>query len=582
MAATPYVTRFPIGKLPDCTPASPCQPAPVCPACGGLECLCRPRFFAGQLLTEHDLNRLDDYIVAKNRLHNRYLVGWGVACGLEVVCSVCDPAGSKGTVIVKSGYALSPCGNDIIVCGDTSVNICDLIARCRPADDMCLGATATIAADESCSGGTEEWILGICYREQPSRGVTALLNATPSACSCGGSKCGCGGARTAQSGCACGGGKKAGSSTQTSAPQRECEPTLTCEGYTFAVWRAPKPQKNARTWGAAAKRFICCIEPFLSALGRYPKDMPAEELASWYFDLREAVREFLVSEGLYDCTIAAKLASATMPSTGESNDTKLSTNVLQATYAVLAVASLVIQKCFCASLLPSCPDMAETDCVPIATITVNRRPCEVTNICNIAARKFLVTIPNIQYWLSFFSAFEGHGVGGFNSLGELLERLCCTDLERWVRQYLRAQGNVFTGFTPQARERTASDAVEAETTSSPFGTILQQALANPGRTVNAATLMLGAMGAVDREGQPLASDFELAHPADFLLANQVVAPALGALLPSLGPLAGLFGGPAAPAAETNVKDLSSEISTLKETVAQQQRELDRLKKSRRR
>src|SRR5690242_1272175 len=92
MAATPYVTRFPIAKLPNCTPASPCQPAPVCPACGGLECLCRPRFFAGQLLTEDDLNRLDDYVVAKNRLHNRYLVGWGVACGLEVVCSVCDPA----------------------------------------------------------------------------------------------------------------------------------------------------------------------------------------------------------------------------------------------------------------------------------------------------------------------------------------------------------------------------------------------------------------------------------------------------------------------------------------------------------
>ena len=26
----------------------------VCPDCGGLECLCRPRFFAGQLLTADD------------------------------------------------------------------------------------------------------------------------------------------------------------------------------------------------------------------------------------------------------------------------------------------------------------------------------------------------------------------------------------------------------------------------------------------------------------------------------------------------------------------------------------------------
>ena len=61
-----------------------------CPACGGLQCLCRPRFFAGQLLTEEDLNRLDHYIVEKNKLHNRYLHGWGVVCGLEVVCHPCQ------------------------------------------------------------------------------------------------------------------------------------------------------------------------------------------------------------------------------------------------------------------------------------------------------------------------------------------------------------------------------------------------------------------------------------------------------------------------------------------------------------
>src|SRR5215212_1911114 len=88
-----------------------------CPACGGLECLCRPRFFAGQLLTEEDLNRLDHYIVAKQKLHNRYLHGWGVVCGLDVVCDDCN----SGSVIVQSGYALAPCGEDVIVCGDQRV-----------------------------------------------------------------------------------------------------------------------------------------------------------------------------------------------------------------------------------------------------------------------------------------------------------------------------------------------------------------------------------------------------------------------------------------------------------------------------
>src|SRR5689334_1481208 len=90
--------------------ADPCadECLPVCPACGGLKCLCRPRFFPGQLLTDEDLNRLEHYIVEKNRLHNRYLVGWGVACGLEVVCDACD----SDRVIVRTGYALSPCGDD--------------------------------------------------------------------------------------------------------------------------------------------------------------------------------------------------------------------------------------------------------------------------------------------------------------------------------------------------------------------------------------------------------------------------------------------------------------------------------------
>src|SRR5437588_12243431 len=105
--------------------ADECEPI-RCPVCGGLECLCRPRFFAGQLLTEDDLNLLDRYIVEKNKLHNRYLHGWGVVCGLEVVCHPCDDA-----VVVRPGYALSPCGEDIIVCDQITVPVCDLIKACK-------------------------------------------------------------------------------------------------------------------------------------------------------------------------------------------------------------------------------------------------------------------------------------------------------------------------------------------------------------------------------------------------------------------------------------------------------------------
>src|SRR5690349_13187188 len=79
-----------------------CRPAEeVCTDCGSLRCLCRPRFFAGQLLSEQDLNRLDEYIREKNRLHTLQLHGWGVVNGLEVSCDSCGNG-----LVVGCGYAI--------------------------------------------------------------------------------------------------------------------------------------------------------------------------------------------------------------------------------------------------------------------------------------------------------------------------------------------------------------------------------------------------------------------------------------------------------------------------------------------
>ena len=142
-----------------------CAPA-VCPECGGLECLCRPRFFAGQLLTDEDLNLLDHYIVEKGKLRNRYLQGWGVVCGLEVVCNPCN------AVTVRAGYALGPCGEDIVVCHDQTVDVCSLIKKCRDTERRrreCepFGAGAQ---GEDCKDVYEDWVLSVRYEEKPSRG----------------------------------------------------------------------------------------------------------------------------------------------------------------------------------------------------------------------------------------------------------------------------------------------------------------------------------------------------------------------------------------------------------------------------
>ena len=157
----PCATRGADARARAAVPAEPCD---------GLECLCRPRFFAGSAPDRRDLRRLDHYIVAKNRLHNRYLHGTGVVCGLEVVCNPCDD-----TVTVRTGYAIGPCGEDIVVCADTAVDVGELIrdaAASRRGGSTAMPYGGRPAQD--CEAARQRWILAICYDERPSRGVTSL------------------------------------------------------------------------------------------------------------------------------------------------------------------------------------------------------------------------------------------------------------------------------------------------------------------------------------------------------------------------------------------------------------------------
>jgi len=107
--------------------------------CGGTACgdgvVVRPLFFAGQLLTEEDLQALGEYAAAKSRLHNRHLFGAGVVCGFEVACHPCG----GGKVTVQPGHALDCCGNDVVLsCPQTlDVNAMarDLTARLQGGVD---------------------------------------------------------------------------------------------------------------------------------------------------------------------------------------------------------------------------------------------------------------------------------------------------------------------------------------------------------------------------------------------------------------------------------------------------------------
>jgi hypothetical protein len=183
-------------------------------AAGGGSCSCgghaacvepaayvRPRFFPGQLLTEDDLGLMVGYAAAKNRLHNRFLFGDGVVCGLRVSC---DPCGG-GKVTVGSGYALDCCGNDIVVPCNQALDISRMVrellrARGRECGEPCPdpAAPATPAPDPvpppapapaQPAGGAEvetlgtsrEYCLYIRYCEHPTEPVSPYITDDPCA-----------------------------------------------------------------------------------------------------------------------------------------------------------------------------------------------------------------------------------------------------------------------------------------------------------------------------------------------------------------------------------------------------------------
>ena len=108
--------------------------------CCELECLVRPNFFCGQLLTDVDLAAMVEW-TRKRLALVRYRDGWGIACGLDLSCSdssggaaCCDNATSGPAIYLSSGYAIDCCGNDLVVCEPMRV---DLSSVCTAPDDPC-------------------------------------------------------------------------------------------------------------------------------------------------------------------------------------------------------------------------------------------------------------------------------------------------------------------------------------------------------------------------------------------------------------------------------------------------------------
>lgn len=138
----------------------------------------RPQFFAGQLLTEGDLQALTDYVVGKNRLRNRYLFGDGVVCGLSVTC---HPCGGE-MVSVAPGYALDCCGNDLLVPCKEDLDVKSLV---RDLKQRQLAGYDCGDPCEQKDAGTRNYGLYLVYTETPDELVAPFSSSDP----CGKQQC---------------------------------------------------------------------------------------------------------------------------------------------------------------------------------------------------------------------------------------------------------------------------------------------------------------------------------------------------------------------------------------------------------
>jgi hypothetical protein len=128
--------------------------------------LSRIRFYSGKLLTADDLEQEQSYHRTKHRRHNRLLHGVGIVRGLGVSLEP-GSAGGDPVVVISPGVAISPDGEELVLCEPATRDVCQGASACyvtlalveRPADARSDGEqsrieeSAEVDVSEGVSGG---------------------------------------------------------------------------------------------------------------------------------------------------------------------------------------------------------------------------------------------------------------------------------------------------------------------------------------------------------------------------------------------------------------------------------------------
>jgi hypothetical protein len=399
------------------TTANPaCQPR-TCPSCGGVECFERPRFFCGQLLNDKDLDSALQYVIDKNKLHNRYLVGNGVACGLGVFCDPCDSM----SVTIDAGYAIDCCGNDIVLCQSTLFNVISYINTCFPPQQP--GCNDKIRQPPSgCDSQPKEYCLILSYAETPVKPVTVLNRS---------------------SGCS----------------SSACEPSRIDETYRLdLIDSASIPAPPPSFWNVLGN----CLLPAARQAVAFAQQIGqlSDQGNTNYYAVFCQMKKYIVglyASGSVRCNILSELnqMDQNFPVSGNQGQISLP-DVYLALYSMWALILQYLIDCFCNALLVPCSDCSPPEGVILACITV-QGSC-ITKICN-RSRKQLLTGPALRYY--FQPVITG--------VHKLLELLCCElDIENDLTRLFNPREIRFEGVNASASRVGNLAAFAVNTAKAPF------------------------------------------------------------------------------------------------------------------
>ncbi|MDJ0628980.1 MAG: hypothetical protein QNJ44_12030 [Rhodobacter sp.] len=447
-----------------------------CPVCTGLQTAERPLFGTGQTLTAADLTALQDYVLKKNRLHNRLQHGWGVVCGLEVFCHDCE-----GSVTIRPGYAIDPCGDDIVVTDSVRFDVIEAIRDClhvqRKRGDDC--DPWVPPRDEGCDEVLSHWCIALRYREVETAvgqrlttgGVaceTIGKGMGSGGCSCGGD-CGCGGG----SSCC---GKCCSARTPAVAEYRPttltasnaCAPRRIRECFDVTLiprkdpcrprmpeFRDPQGSESVGLqslgligWLIPEKSLLRnIIECVLRDVAVVTNALTAEDnavfaqlatqtptqLAAGSLQLdavhaaicraRGAILEALQNDrGTTRCQLLRATADVTLPPPARDANNEITEDraeyfdrAKQRSADLVAAWAQAILDCICTAFLPRCPEDPCDDRVEIACVSVQGG--KILSICNHTCRKYAGAFPSTFYWMSLVPVIP--------LFAKLLAMLCC-------------------------------------------------------------------------------------------------------------------------------------------------------------